>query len=136
LLAAGASPIMAHAARELTDMAQICQSLVVNIGTLDDRWLASMLQAASLAQQVGKPWVLDPVGAGATPYRDEAIRQLLDLRPTVIRGNGSEIMALAKANNRAAKGVDSTATSDEALDAARFLQQQYGSVVCISGATD
>ena len=136
LLAAGASPIMAHAPRELTDMARICQSLVVNIGTLDDRWLASMLQAASLAQQAGKPWVLDPVGAGATTYRDDATRQLLDLRPTVIRGNGSEIMALAKANNQATKGVDSTATSDEARDAATFLQQQYGSVVCISGATD
>ncbi|SEL01816.1 hydroxyethylthiazole kinase [Parapedobacter koreensis] len=136
LLAVGASPIMAHAEGELADMARICQSLVINIGTLDDYWFESMLQASATAQRSGKPWVLDPVGVGATLYRDNAISQLLALQPTVVRGNASEIMALAKANNKATKGVDSTAASDEALDAARFIRYRYGSVVCISGEVD
>jgi len=136
LLAVGASPIMAHAAGELADMARICQALVINIGTLDDQWFESMLQASATAQRSGKPWVLDPVGAGATPYRDSAISQLLAMRPTVVRGNASEIMALAKANSKATKGADSTAASGEALDAAWFIRRQYGSVVCISGEAD
>lgn len=136
LLAVGASPIMAHAESEMADMVQICQSLVINIGTLDERWLGAMLQASAIAQRSGKPWVLDPVGAGATPYRDQALSQLLAMRPTVVRGNASEIMSLAKVNQKTTKGVDSTAASEEALDAARFIAQQYGSVVCISGETD
>lgn len=136
LLAVGASPIMAHAEGELADMTQICQSLVINIGTLDEHWFESMLQASATVRRAGKPWVLDPVGAGATPYRDHAISQLLAMRPTVVRGNASEIMALAKANHNATKGVDSTAASIDALDAARFIRKQYGSVVCISGEAD
>jgi len=136
LLAVGASPIMAHADGELTDMVGVCQSLVINIGTLDNQWLESMLQASATAHRSGKPWILDPVGAGATRYRDNAVSRLLALRPTVVRGNASEILALAKANSGATKGVDSRATSGEALDAARYIQQRYGSVVCISGEMD
>ncbi|MFC3198000.1 hydroxyethylthiazole kinase [Parapedobacter deserti] len=136
LLAVGASPIMAHGHAELDDMSRICRSLVVNIGTLDDYWVAAMFRAAVLAGEAGKPWVLDPVGAGASGYRDTTLRELLEHRPTVVRGNASEIMALAKANTKATKGVDSTAASSEALDAARSICQRYGSVVCISGAVD
>lgn len=136
LLAAGASPIMAHAHPELEQMSRICQALVVNIGTLDEYWVQSMLIAATAARAHNKPWVLDPVGAGATAYRDTTLEQLLQLRPAVIRGNASEIMALARYNQATTKGVDSTAASSEAIEAARFLQQQYGAVVCISGATD
>jgi hydroxyethylthiazole kinase len=111
LLAVGASPIMAHAHPEIPQMAAICQALVINIGTLDEYWSAAMLLAATEARRLGKPWVLDPVGAGATPYRDEVLAQLLALRPTIIRGNASEIMALARHNTAATKGVDSTAAS-------------------------
>ena len=136
LLAAGASPIMAHAHPELDDMVGICQALVINIGTLDEYWVASMLQGAQKANALGKPWVLDPVGAGATAYRDQVLAQLLFLKPTVIRGNASEIMALARLNTTATKGVDSTAGSNEAVTAARRLQAAYGSIVCISGKTD
>lgn len=136
LLAAGASPIMAHAHSEVKNMVAIAHSLVVNIGTLDEYWSESMLLAAEAAGNLGKPWVLDPVGAGATPFRDKVLQKLLQFKPTVIRGNASEIIALAKANTTTTRGVDSTAASNEAVAAARTIVEKYGAVVCISGATD
>ncbi len=136
LLAAGASPIMAHAHSEMEDMMSICQALVVNIGTLDEYWVTAMKKAVHQTRQLEKPWILDPVGAGATPYRDEVLAELLLLSPTVIRGNASEIMALAKHNSTHTKGVDSSAESNEAVLAAKFLVEKYHCTVCISGATD
>lgn len=136
LLAIGASPIMAHARPEMESMMDICQTLVINIGTLDEYWVDSMILAAQHANKLEKPWVLDPVGAGATAYRDEVLTDLLQLKPTIIRGNASEIMALAKHNTTSTKGVDSSAESNEAVAAARFLVENYKSAVCISGATD
>ncbi|MCO6148285.1 hydroxyethylthiazole kinase [Flavobacterium sp. NRK1] len=136
LLAVGASPVMAHAHPEIEDMVSICGSLVINIGTLDEYWAESMLKAAKKAQETGKPWVLDPVGVGATSYRDEAAAQLLQYKPNIIRGNASEIMALAKLNKQKTKGVDSTHASTEAIEAAKWLSDSIGSVVCVSGATD
>ncbi|EHQ30296.1 hydroxyethylthiazole kinase [Mucilaginibacter paludis] len=135
LLAVGASPIMAHAHAELTEMVNIAGALVINIGTLDEYWVKSMLIAAEQANTLGKPWVLDPVGAGATTYRNEVLKQLLKLKPTVIRGNASEIMALASQSN-STKGVDSVHQSNDAVSAALRLNDEFGSVVCISGATD
>lgn len=136
LLAVGASPIMAHAHAEMKSMVSICGSLVINIGTLDEYWVKSMQLAIEAANELGKPWVLDPVGAGATPYRNEVLASLLQLRPTIIRGNASEILALANYAGAVTKGVDSTQKSTEAVDAAHQLNINYGSVVCISGATD
>ncbi|MBA4849320.1 hydroxyethylthiazole kinase [Emticicia sp. BO119] len=136
LLAVGASPIMAHAHSEVQDMTSICQSLVINIGTLDEYWVKSMLLAAEKAHQLNKPWILDPVGAGATAYRNYTISSLLGYKPTVIRGNASEIMALAKDNATPTKGVDSTAESNEAIVAAKMIADEYETLVCISGKTD
>lgn len=136
LLAAGASPIMAHAHPEVEDMVALCHATVINIGTLDEYWVESMLLAAAKANALGKPWVLDPVGAGATDFRDDTAAQLLEYKPTVIRGNASEIMALAKASLTKTKGVDSVHQSTEAVAAAQWLNKTVGSVVCISGATD
>jgi hydroxyethylthiazole kinase len=136
LLAIGASPIMSHAVEEAEDMIAICESLVINIGTLSPAWIKSMYLAAARALALGKPWVLDPVGAGATPFRDTTLQHLLTQRPSVVRGNASEILALARHNTAPTKGVDSTAQSDEALAAARALQTATGAVICISGATD
>jgi hydroxyethylthiazole kinase len=136
LLAVGASPIMAHAHSEVQDMTSICQSLVINIGTLDEYWVKSMLLAAEKAHQLNKPWILDPVGAGATSYRNHTISALLCYKPTVIRGNASEIMALAKDNTTPTKGVDSTAESNEAIVAAKMIVDEYETLVCISGKTD
>ncbi|MEY8761620.1 hydroxyethylthiazole kinase [Chryseobacterium tongliaoense] len=136
LLAVGASPVMAHAQSEVRDMVNIAHSVVINIGTLDEYWSDSMLMVAEAAHFAHKPWVLDPVGAGATAFRDKVLHQLLQYRPTVIRGNASEIIALAQTQTTATKGVDSTAKSNEATDAALSLVQQYNTIVCISGETD
>lgn len=136
LLAAGASPIMSHAHEEVAEMTGICQSLVINIGTLDDYFVKAMLLAAETARHLHKPWILDPVGAGATTYRNETLSRLLEYQPTVIRGNASEILALAKANAGVTKGVDSTADSLEAVNAAISIHKKYNAVVCVSGATD
>lgn len=136
LLAVGASPVMAHSKAEVDDMTSIANALLINIGTLDEYWSEAMLIAAKTANTLNKPWVLDPVGAGATAYRNEVLQHLLQYRPTVIRGNASEILALANFNTSVTKGVDSTAMSKDAIQAARHLAGIYGAVVCISGATD
>lgn len=136
LLAVGASPIMAHAKSEVEDMVTISNAVVINIGTVDEYWEEAMVSAAKKARQLQRPWILDPVGAGATSYRDSVLSRLIFLNPTVIRGNASEIIALAKANTTTTKGVDSTAKSDEAIEAAKTLVQNYDSLVCISGETD
>lgn len=136
LLAAGASPVMAHAHEEVAAMAGIAQALVLNIGTLDPYWIESMRLALATARQRDLPVVLDPVGAGATSYRNTSLVELLSLHaPTVIRGNGSEIMSVAGAAVRT-KGVDSSAAANDALGAAQSLSQRTGGVVCVSGETD
>jgi hydroxyethylthiazole kinase len=136
LLAAGASPIMAHAHAEMKDMMSISGALVINIGTLDEYWVDSMRLAIQQAETLQKPWILDPVGAGATPYRNEVLEELLSVyHPTVIRGNASEIMAIAQMSAQT-KGVDSTNETEEAMDAAVHLYNSTRAIVCISGATD
>lgn len=136
LLAVGASPIMAHASQEITQMLDICNALVINIGTLDEHWADAMLAAAARANAIKKPWVLDPVGSGATNYRNQVLQQLIALRPTVIRGNASEIMALGASTAIQSKGADSTAESTEAVQQAMLLNERTGAVVCVSGETD
>ncbi len=136
LLAAGASPVMAHAHEEVQAMAGIAQSLVLNIGTLEPAWIESMRLALLTATQRGIPTVLDPVGAGATAYRNASIELLLNTAsPTVVRGNGSEIMSVAGANVQT-RGVDSGAAANDALGSARALVGRTGGVVCVSGQTD
>lgn len=136
LLAAGASPVMAHAHEEVRDMAGIAQALVLNIGTLDPYWIQSMKLALGAAAARGIPSVLDPVGAGATPYRNKALESLLDVAaPSVIRGNGSEIMSTAGVAVKT-RGVDSSAAAGDALGAAQALTLRTDGVVCVSGETD
>jgi hydroxyethylthiazole kinase len=136
LLAVGASPVMAHAHEEVRDMVGIAQALVLNIGTLDPYWVDSMKLALAAAVQRGIPSVLDPVGAGATPYRNQTLDALLAIAaPTVIRGNGSEIMSTAGVAV-ATRGVDSSAAAADALGAAQALVQRTGGTVCVSGAVD
>lgn len=136
LLALGASPVMAHAHEEVADMVAIAQALVLNIGTLDPYWIESMHLALLAATRRNMPVVLDPVGAGATPYRNKSIEMLLSTAaPTVVRGNGSEIMSVAGANVQT-RGVDSSAGASDALGAAQALAQRTQGVVCVSGATD
>lgn len=136
LLAMGASPVMAHAHEEVRDMATIAQALVLNIGTLEPYWIESMRQALEIAAKRGIKTVLDPVGAGATSYRNESIRLLLkQANPSVIRGNASEIMSVAGVAVQT-RGVDSSAAVTDALQAARDLAASTGGVVCVSGEVD
>jgi len=136
LLAVGASPVMAHAREEVEDMVNIASALVINIGTLSAPWIESMKKAARQAQKKGIPVIYDPVGAGATPYRTRTVRTLIQtVPPAVVRGNASEIIAIADDACKT-KGVDSAAAAEAALDSARWLNEKYGCVVCVSGATD
>lgn len=136
LLAVGASPVMAHAGEEVSDMVGIASALVINIGTLSREWVQSMFRAAEQAKKRRIPIVLDPVGAGATPYRTGTARDLIkEFRPEIIRGNASEIMAVHE-DTAKTKGVDSSEASETAVTAARRIHEAYGSVVCISGETD
>ena len=136
LLSIGASPVMAHAIEEVEDMVNITSSLVINMGTLSEKWIEAMVKAGKKANTNHVPVIFDPVGVGATPYRTETAKVVLrECKPSVIRGNASEIMALTNANTRT-KGVDSTLSSDSALDAAKILAKEYKTIVVISGQTD
>jgi hydroxyethylthiazole kinase len=110
--------------------------LVVNIGTLSEKWIQSMMKAGHAARQRSIPVVFDPVGAGATTLRTETAHKFLEqVRPTIIRGNASEILALAQAGNTT-KGVDSTHGAESAVEAGRGLASRYNCAVSISGETD
>jgi hydroxyethylthiazole kinase len=135
LLAIGAAPAMVHAAEEVEEFVGIAHALVINIGTLSPPWVEAMRLAADRAVALGKPWVLDPVGAGATRYRTDTARELAERRPTIIRGNASEILAVAGAAN-ATRGVDSAHASSDAVESARALARQLGCVVAVTGAVD
>lgn len=136
LLALGASPVMAHAAEEVEELVAISSVLVVNIGTLSSHWIASMQRAADKARELGKPWVLDPVGVGATSLRNSTAQELARRRPTVLRANASEVLAIAGRAAGATKGVDSTDPSVIALGAGRRLAQDLKTVIVISGRVD
>lgn len=135
LLAIGASPAMVHAREEAAEFAALAQALTVNIGTADPEWGAAMADAAGVMARAGRPWVFDPVGVGATRFRQELSARLLDLGPTVVRGNASEILALAGLGG-AARGVDAGDSVAAAEDAARLLAGRTGGIVAVSGPVD
>lgn len=136
LLAIGASPLMSFAPEEMDEIVKISSALVINIGCLDRHEIEGMKAAAAAAVKYGKPWVLDPVGAGASTLRTQTALELIrDYHPTVIRGNASEIMVLA-GSEIVSKGVDSTNASSDAVEGAKALAASTGAVVSISGAVD
>ncbi|GAA4850756.1 hydroxyethylthiazole kinase [Algivirga pacifica] len=136
LLAIGASPIMAHAPQEMEDMVSISSSLVINMGTLSEKWVEAMVLAIKKAKETGTPCVFDPVGVGASKYRMETAKRIIEAAtPEVIRGNASEIMALAQVTG-SSKGVDSTMDSQDAIEAAKSLSKELNNTVVISGAVD
>lgn len=135
LLALGASPVMAHAVEEVEEMTSIASALVINIGTLSRDWICSMKTAMAVAAKRHIPIILDPVGVGATSYRTQTCHQLMaQTRPTIIRGNASEILALTDATIKT-KGVDST-TGKSPQQAAETLVKEQSAVVVVSGTTD
>ncbi|KAJ0810557.1 putative hydroxyethylthiazole kinase [Helianthus annuus] len=136
LLAAGASPAMVHSLLEIPDFTPHTQAVVINVGTLTPDWLPAMKAAAGVANQLGKPWVLDPAAVGASGFRLKACLELIELKPTVVRGNGSEIIALSMASLGSTKGADSLHESSDAVEAAKSLAKSSGSIVAISGSVD
>ena len=135
LLAAGASPAMIVAEEEVASFAAISGALLVNVGTLYPARLAAMKQAVAAANRARVPWTLDPVAAGVLDYRTRACREFLLCTPAAIRGNASEILALAGFSGNA-RGVDATAASHAAVAAAEQLARSTGAIVAVTGETD
>jgi hydroxyethylthiazole kinase len=135
LLAVGTAPAMVDIVGESGVFAGIASGLLVNLGTPTPEQRAASLEAVAGATASGTPWVLDPVAIGALPVRTALAHSLAELRPTAIRGNASEILALAGLSG-GGRGVDATDSTDAAIDAARSLAVRFGSVVAVSGPVD
>lgn len=143
VLACGASPIMADDKDEVEDITTICGGLNINIGTLNNRTITSMLIAGKRANELNHPVVFDPVGAGASKLRtDTAYKLLSEVQFTVIRGNISEIKTLAQGKGTT-KGVDADVADrvteeniDEVVAFAKAFSKKTGAVIAITGAID
>jgi hydroxyethylthiazole kinase len=136
ILALGALPVMAHAREEVEEMVGLAGALVLNIGTLDEPWIDSMLLAGRAAGSRGLPIVLDPVGAGATRYRTETARRLLaELDVTVLRGNAGEVATLVGVEAEV-RGVESIDAGGDAAELARTAARTLGVVASVTGAVD
>ena len=138
LLAIGAAPVMSDDPDDARDLAALASATVLNIGTVGPAQLEVLLAAGRGARAAGRPVVLDPVGAGATATRRTAAESLLrEVRPDIIRGNLSEIKALAGLEG-VQRGVDSTAGDDLSAVAALAgeLAGRLSAVVAVTGATD
>ncbi|MFV9875032.1 MAG: hydroxyethylthiazole kinase [Rickettsiales endosymbiont of Dermacentor nuttalli] len=137
LLAIGASPIMAHAHEEIEQITKSVQAININIGTLEEYWIKTMIQVAVIAKDQKIPIVLDPVGAGFTKYRTQITLELLNTRAiTVIRGNSSEILSLVH-NKIITKGVDSNEENiNDTLGAAKYLSKKFNMIVVVTGKVD
>ncbi|XP_061368498.1 hydroxyethylthiazole kinase [Gastrolobium bilobum] len=143
LLSAGASPAMVHSLQEIPDFTPHARALCINIGTLSPSLLPAMNAAAELCSNLDTPWILDPVALSVSDFRFNACVELLRFKPSVIRGNASEIIALSMAslqhtntNTNTTKGADSVHNSTDAIEAAKLLAQTSGAIVAVSGATD
>ena len=106
-----------------------------HVSNIDKWWSGSLDFLGEVAKLYDIPWVLDPVGAGASEFRSNNAKELLFLKPTVLRGNGSEIISISGISN-SGKGVDSTSSSNEALDAAIKISNDNDIIVAITGEVD
>jgi len=136
LLAVGASPAMVEAVEDAGEFAGVADALLINVGPITTPMADAMRGAVASARDCGTPWVLDPVAVGAIAFRTKVATELLGAGPAIVRGNASEILSLAGADSAAGKGVDSLASSTDAIDAARALADAHGCVVAVSGEVD
>jgi hydroxyethylthiazole kinase len=135
-LALGALPVMAHAREEVEEMVALAGALVLNIGTLSPHWVDAMLLAGKAASEHGIPVVLDPVGAGATRYRTDTARRLLDeVKIAVLRGNQGEVATLVGVEAEV-RGVESIGAGGEPADLARTAARNLGLVASVTGPVD
>jgi hydroxyethylthiazole kinase len=135
-LALGALPVMAHAPEEVEEMVGLAGALVLNIGTLSAQWIEAMLAAGWAANSHGVPVVLDPVGAGATRYRTDTAKRILDeVDVTVLRGNAGEVATLVGVAAEV-RGVESVSAGGDAAELARAAARSLGVVASVTGAVD
>ncbi len=135
-LALGALPVMAHAKEEVEEMASVAGALVLNIGTLSQHWIEAMLLAAKAANAAGVPVVLDPVGAGATRFRTETAKRILDeAEIAIVRGNAAELATLA-GREAEIRGVESIGASDSGAELATAAAVTLGCVAAVTGPVD
>ncbi len=137
LLAVGASPVMAHCRSEVEEMTAMAGALVLNIGTLQEEWVESMIAAAQVANTRGIPVVLDPVGAGATAFRSASVEKIMaQARISVLRGNASEILSMAS-SAIVTRGVESSiGLTSEVVAAAKRIAVEKNCIIAISGRQD
>jgi hydroxyethylthiazole kinase len=135
-LALGALPVMAHAREEVEEMVGLAGALVLNIGTLSPHWVEAMLVAGRVASGRGIPVVLDPVGAGATRYRTDTARQILDeVDVTVLRGNAGEVATLVGVQAEV-RGVESIGGAGDPAELAQAAARTLGVVASVTGPVD
>ncbi|MBV8395108.1 MAG: hydroxyethylthiazole kinase [Actinobacteria bacterium] len=135
-LALGALPVMAHAREEVEEMVVLAGALVLNIGTLSPHWVDAMVAAGRAANGRGIPVVLDPVGAGATRYRTETARRILDeVDVQALRANAGEIATLLGVSAEV-RGVESIGAGGDAGELAREAARSLGVVASVTGAVD
>jgi hydroxyethylthiazole kinase len=135
-LALGALPVMAHAREEVEEMVGLASALVLNIGTLSPHWVEAMLLAGKAANARDVPVVLDPVGAGATRYRTDTVKRILDeVKVTVLRGNQGEVATLVGVEAEV-RGVESIGVGGDAADLARAAAQSLSLVASVTGPVD
>jgi hydroxyethylthiazole kinase len=136
LLAMGASPVMAHGRNEVEDMVALADALVLNIGTLNEDWIASMIKAGKKASKQKIPIVLDPVGSGATPLRTNTASKIIaETGVRVIRGNASEILSLRHTRSKT-RGVESMHSVEEAAQTAKILAPELKTTLAMTGLVD
>ncbi|MBR1973093.1 MAG: hydroxyethylthiazole kinase [Candidatus Methanomethylophilaceae archaeon] len=135
-LCAGGSPIMTDEGRDVRDIASVAGSVVLNIGTLNERTVDSMHLAGTVAHSAGVPVVLDPVGYGATSYRTSVTHDIIErVHPDVIKGNGGEMGMLVGAGGEV-EGVDSHMEADDLVDHMTSYASRYGGIIASSGRSD
>ena len=135
-LALGALPVMAHAVEEVEEMASVAGSLVLNIGTLSAPWIEAMLLAGKAANAAGAPVVLDPVGVGATTFRTETAKRILDeVDVAIVRGNAAEIAALAGLEAEI-RGVEAIVAAAGGAEIARTAAARLGVTAAVTGRVD
>lgn len=139
LLALGATPAMVSTPGEAGHFAAMASGLLINLGSPVPSQGEAVREAVAAAHAAGTPWVLDPVAVGALPLRTALAQELLPCTPSAIRGNASEVLALA-GTGQGGRGVDATDTVAHAAKAAQQLAQTLdgngSTAIAISGATD
>lgn len=138
VLAIGASPIMADDMKETTDITSISKALVVNIGTLNERTISSMIASGKKANELNIPVIFDPVGAGASAFRNQTTKKILEnVKVNIIRANLSEMSFIAGLNV-STKGVDVSKEDErnDVVSVAKNVAKMYNCVVAVTGKTD